>query len=65
MNHHRPILIIVTLATFSWNTSLLAGIYLQGEPLAIPKNASFAQIRLILSELRALGIPEDATQQPA
>ena len=65
MNHNRPLLIIATLATFSCNTSLLAGIYLQGEPLAIPKNASFAQVRLILSELRALAIPEDATQKPA
>ncbi|NBY03231.1 MAG: hypothetical protein EBQ87_14820, partial [Planctomycetes bacterium] len=64
MNHTFPLLILASLVTFSCNTSLLAGIYLQGEPLGIPKNASFAQVRLIISELRALGIPADATQQP-
>lgn len=65
MKRTLPLLILVILASFSCKASLLAGIYLSGEPLAIPKNASFAQVRLILSELRALGIPTDATQQPA
>ena len=65
MKRTLPLLMLVGLASFSCKASLLAGIYLPGEPLAIPKNASFAQVRLILSELRALGIPTDATQQPA
>lgn len=64
MKRTFPFLILVSLATFCCKASLMAGIYLSGEPLAIPKNASFAQVRLILSELRALGIPTDATQQP-
>jgi tetratricopeptide (TPR) repeat protein len=64
MKHSLSFLILISLTTLSCQTSLLAGIYLQGEPLAIPKNPSFAQVRLILSELRALGIPPDAAQQP-
>jgi len=65
MKHSLSFSIFACLINVSCNTSLLAGIYLQGEPLAIPKNASFSQVRLILSELRALGIPADASQQPS
>lgn len=59
------LLIPAFLTALSFNINSWAGIYLSGEPLAIPRNASFSQVRLILSELRALSIPSDAIQQPS
>lgn len=55
---------IAILTNLTAISSVQAGIYVPGEPLAIPKNASFSQVRLILSELRALSIPDDASQPP-
>ncbi len=58
-----PLLFMAILANFSAISRLQAGIYLPGEPLEIPRNATFSQVRLILSELGALSIPDDASQQ--
>lgn len=40
-----------------------ADIIIPGEPLFVPRNPSFGQVRLLLSETRALGIPANAPGQ--